>query len=186
MRTVVDFETRSKVDIRAHGAHIYAQDPSTDVLCLALKKDNDRTVVWVPERHRHMMRTWPEELLPVVSDAYMLAIIYSSDELHAHNAQFERLIFKYVMPRVILREYEAKSLPDTIWRCTAAKAAAHALPRDLAGACAALNLPVQKDQEGYKVMMQMCKPTNAGRWVEDPQKFYKLASYCIRDVDAEH
>ena len=186
MKTVIDFETRSKVDIRKQGAYIYAQHPSTDVLCLAVKEDYKATRLWVPQHHRHMMRTWPEDLLSVIDDVEMLRIINASAEIHAHNAQFERLIFKYVMPRMMSQALNFRVPSETVWRCTAAKAAAHSLPRDLAGACAALKLPVQKDQDGYKVMMQMCKPNAAGRWVEDPQKFYKLAAYCIRDVDAEH
>jgi DNA polymerase len=44
------------------------------------------------------------------------------------------------------------------WRCSAAKAAAHALPRALDDAAAALHLPIRKDAEGSKLMKKMTKP----------------------------
>jgi hypothetical protein len=48
-----------------------------------------------------------------------------------------------------------------------ARAAVQALPLDLNRLCQALNLPVKKDLEGNRLMMQMCKPRKA-RKGKDP------------------
>ncbi len=45
----IDFETRSADDLKSVGVYHYAADPSTDVLCLALKERGAEPVVWMPE-----------------------------------------------------------------------------------------------------------------------------------------
>ena len=58
-----------------------------------------------------------------------------------------------------MKRYNWPPIPLDLWRCTAAKAAACALPRNLEGAGEAMNLSIQKDKRGYLAMMATCKPT---------------------------
>jgi DNA polymerase len=74
-----------------------------------------------------------------------------------------------------------------------ARAAVQALPLDLDRACRAIGLPFQKDREGHRLMLRMCKP-RARRKGEDPNRVYwhfdgakleRLLEYCVADVRAE-
>jgi hypothetical protein len=61
-----------------HGVYNYAQDPSTNVLCMSYAFDDDDVVTWLPSQ------PFPEKV-----KAY-------KGQIYAHNAAFERLIFWYV------------------------------------------------------------------------------------------
>ena len=90
----------------------------------------------------------------MVGDEHMKSMIgRTRTSSKAHNAQFEYFIWKYVMPRYGFKMFDVKKL-----RCSAAKAAAFSLPRSLADACSAAGVDQQKDTEGYKLMMRLCKP----------------------------
>ena len=45
----VDFESRSRCDLRAKGVYNYAQDASTDVLCMSYAFDDEDVQTWTPE-----------------------------------------------------------------------------------------------------------------------------------------
>jgi len=71
----IDFETRSRCDLKAKGVYNYAQDASTDVLCMSYAFDDEE------------VQTWIEGPLPD----------FTGHMIYAHNAAFERLIFWYVL-----------------------------------------------------------------------------------------
>lgn len=104
----------------------------------------------------------------------------------AHYSMFEN----YIWHNILVKRYGWPSIPLRQWRCTAALAASHALPRALDKAGKALNLPIQKDMDGKRIMLKMCKPrkptkNNPAKWHEDPEDFQKLYDYCINDVEVE-
>lgn len=135
----LDFETRSRVDLKTAGVYRYAMDPSTDALCLAFAVDGGPVWVW------RKGRPFPTALKRAIDGGALL---------HAHNAAFERLIWQHVcVPRYGWPEVDLER-----WRCTAAGAAAVALPRSLADAASALELEVAKDLEGKKIMLKLCRP----------------------------
>lgn len=184
MRLTIDCETRSPVDLKKCGEWVYAADPRTDVLCVALKPDNEMVRTWCPDWVRHKL---PANTIRIVSLETVVALIEQADEIEAHNASFERVIWQYILaPR-----YGWPALPLEKLRCSLAKCSMHALPRSLDMACKALELPVQKDDEGYRLMLRMCKPrkptkSNPAKWVQDPWPLKKLIQYCIQDVEAEY
>src|SRR5690606_31225760 len=106
--------------------------------------------------------------------------------IEAHNAMFERAIWRFVGPR-----YGFPAVPDEAWRCSAAKAASFALPRDLAGAAKALGIREQKDDRGKYLLQRLSKPRTPtkrdphSRWNEDPELLYELFDYCRQDVRTE-
>jgi DNA polymerase len=71
----IDFETRSRVDLGSKGVYNYAQDASTDVLCMSYAFDDGD------------VQTWTSGPLPD----------FTGCTIYAHNAAFERLIFWYVL-----------------------------------------------------------------------------------------
>lgn len=183
MRLTIDFETRSRIDLVKQGVYVYAEHESTDILCCAVKIDDSPIELWIP---KHVRESFGREHFALISDPALAQITNQANEIHAHNAQFERLLWKHVMTR-----YGFKDVPLEKWRCTAAKAASYALPRSLGEACEVLDLPQQKDKFGYQIMTKMCKPIPkgrklAGQWHEDPDDFAKLCQYCVQDVEAEY
>ncbi len=182
MNIHLDFETRSTVDIRKCGAWVYSLHPSTEVLCLAYALDDG-------------------EVKLITKDEIEKGIVYSfsfspEDIFTAHNAAFEHHIWQ----NILVKRFGFPAIPARQWRCTAAKAAVLALPRALGNCAAALDLPYQKDMEGYKIMMKMCKPKKPTkkeksfdelsgefplRWHESEEDFEILHKYCIGDVEVE-
>ena len=71
----IDFETRSRCDLKAKGVYNYAQDLSTEVLCMSYAFDDEE------------VQTWTEGPLPD----------FTGHMIYAHNAAFERLMFWYVL-----------------------------------------------------------------------------------------
>jgi len=192
MMLTIDFETRSACDLKKSGAYRYAEDPTTDVMCLAVKQDDGPVRIWIP--------LWAELIFGgragAINDGSLRMLMEEADTIQAHNAQFERAIWRHVMGR-----YGFEDTPLEKWRCTAAKAAAMGLPRSLARACvAASGVHEVKDAVGYKVMMKMCKPRKPRKkereanpawaetlyWHEDPAEYQILLDYCLQDVQAEY
>ena len=181
-------ETRSRVDLRACGVYVYAEDPSTEIFCIAFKLGDGETKLFIPHPARDIIHKgnfyrWPES---VPSDDLKNAIEQATT-IEAHNMQFEATLWHHVMHK----RYGFLDLPKEKLRCSAAKASTFALPRDLKRACLSLGVPQQKDQTGYRIMMKMCKPrkptkNNPAEWHEDPAEFKILCEYCIQDVEAEH
>ncbi len=167
MRLTIDFESRSKVDIKRCGGHKYSADPSTEIQCLSVKEDDKPSRIWIPnywlvklvdarrtELTRHLIKE--EEVLWLVDQA---------DEIEAHNMTgFEQPMWH----NICHKRYGWPDLPEHKLRCSAARAAMCSLPRGLGQACAVLGLPVQKDNEGHLVMMRMCKPRK-GRKLPCPE-----------------
>ena len=125
MKLTIDFETRSCADLKKFGAARYAQDPSTEVICLALKWQGQEPVLWYSPNFRSGVQS--------VSDETVKRMVDEAEVLEAHNAQFEFFVWKYVMPRYGFSMFDAGKL-----RCSLAKAAMYGLPRSLEQACEAL------------------------------------------------
>ena len=185
-KLTIDFETRSCADLKKFGAARYAQDPTTEVICLALKRHGQEPVIWYSPNFRSGVRS--------VSDDTVKQMVSEADILEAHNAGFEFFIWKYVMPRYGFAMFDVKKL-----RCSLAKAAMYGLPRSLEQACEALGVAQQKDKEGSRLMMRLCKPRRALKqdklndpdwethtyWYGTPEEFARLGEYCMQDVRAE-
>jgi DNA polymerase len=194
-KLTIDFETRSAAPIKKVGAAAYAEHPTTEVICLALKPEGGSAVIWYsPDFAASIAFGVNDHNLPLVTDADVVRMLSEADIIEAHNAQFEYFIWKYVMPR-----YGFLPLDSSKLRCSAAKAATFGLPRDLAGACRAAGVAQQKDTEGSRLMLKMCKPrrprksemlsdpdyTSKLYWYEDPADLVRLGQYCLQDVIAE-
>jgi len=70
-----------------------------------------------------------------------------------------------------------------------AEAHAMALPGKLDDAAAALALDVRKDEKGYRLMLQMCRPRrmegDTPIWWDDEGRLDRLSAYCKQDVLTE-
>lgn len=192
MKLTVDFETRSVIDLTLVGAWRYAQHPNTEIMCMSLKADDNLPVLWVPEKFRLKLE---DHQLPLISTEDLIKLVENCNTVEAHNAEFERSLWTHKLSPVV-------SLPPlTKWRCSAAKAALHALPRKLAKVAEVLELDERKDDEGHRLMLQMSKPRKPRKaeveacdgdvggklfWFEDSERLKRFFQYCVQDVVVEH
>jgi Mesyanzhinovviridae DNA polymerase I len=190
-RATLDFESRSAAPLRKTGSWRYSLDPTTEILCLAFRLpywEDERTSLWHPAfPHLDMPESDNDD--DVIE---LLEWIEAGGLVEAHNAWFERGIWTNILgPR-----HGWPLISSKAWRCSAAKAAAHALPRSLGDACSALRLSISKDAEGHKLMMKVSKPRKPRKaereanvtgllWWEDKATFLRLFDYCRTDVLAE-
>jgi DNA polymerase len=170
-RCHIDFETRSTVDLRKTGVRPYVEHPDTDVWFCGWAIDDGPVQVWYPED------PLPDEFREALEDPDTMVV--------AHNAGFEWNVIEYVcVPR-----YGWPRVPHTRLDDTAARAAVMALPRSLDGASRAVGLDVEKDVDGRRLMLQMCKPRRFDGdepvWWDAPEKVERLAQYCVTDVEVE-
>ncbi len=155
-RITKDFETRSTVELRTAGAFKYSLHPTTQPTCLAFKLHESPTVYFLDFK---MVNTPWAKLPQKLKDLWARCIL-EGYEFSAHNSFFERCIYD----NILVKRYGWPKINPRMRRCTAAKAAACALPRNLEGAGEALGLRIQKDKRGYAAMMATCKPTR--QWKE--------------------
>ena len=173
VRLHLDMETRSTVDLRRSGVYRYAADTTTDVIVVCWAVDAEPVETWLP-----LKEPMPSPLRKLLQDPDCIVV--------AHNAGFERTLFN----AKLALKFQVPVIPIERWDCTAARAARMALPRSLDGAAQALGLDVQKDLEGHRLMMRMCRPRSEDEdgiitWWDDEARMQRLAQYCATDVEVE-
>jgi len=127
----VDFETRSACDLKVAGVYNYAQDASTEVLCMSYAFDDEPVQTWVPTN------PFPE---PVRNHTGLI---------YAHNAAFERLIFWYVLQVNFKLEQ---------FYCTATQARANCAPGSLEDVGRFAGASMKKDHRGAQLIRLLCVP----------------------------
>lgn len=170
---LADFETRSRVDIAAHGNSVYARDESTEVLCLAIADvyrngDTGRLTV-----DRTSKKIWRHDGTDGSIKEFW---VEEHERLFAHNAMFEFSIAKYTL-----------GLPIEIDQlyCTQCLALYNGLPAKLDDLSKHIPLLAPKDETGHRLMLRMCKPQKDGWFLYDDEKMDRLAKYCYQDIEAE-
>ena len=181
----LDFETRSRADLTEIGAFKYAQDPSTEVMCLAVKRDDGPTLVWIPTEFEVMDSLAGNTVSDEGARALVDAMLADDGPLYAFNAQFEWVVFRYVMPRYGFAEPTLKR-----WRCAQAMARRANIPASLGKAAATLALKNQKDAAGGRLINTFSIPQKDTKEFiqpyQSPDKWHSFVEYCRQDVEAEH
>ena len=170
-----DIESYSKLQLPDVGPWRYAGDSSTGVWCIAFAVDDGPIQIWSPGQPN------PEEFYIAARDPDWTVT--------AHNDAFESAIEE----RILAPRFGWPIIPIERHRCTMAAALANALPGALDKAAAALGLPLRKDAEGHRLMLQLSKPRkprpgedpDGTYWHDDPEKIRRLQEYCKRDVEIE-
>jgi len=172
----IDIETYCELDLKKVGMYRYADHSSTEILCLAYAIDDKPVEIW--KEHTDVLL--PESFIELLSQKDTI--------LYAHNAAFERTLLNSMAGQRI--GFPKTSV--TKWRCTAAIAAYHSLPRDLKRCAQTLGV-TQKDMQGAASMLKLCKPRRPSmrnhetRWTYDraQKDFENLYEYCKTDVEVE-
>ena len=154
----LDFETRSRCDLRSKGVYNYAQDASTEVLCMSYTFDDDEKI-----------RTWlPGQPFPDV-------VANHKGQIRAHNAAFERLIFWYVLQIDFALEQ---------FYCTATQARANCAPGSLEDVGRFAGAGMRKDHRGSQLIRLLSIPQADGTFREDADLMAEMVDYCESDVRA--
>lgn len=142
--TWVDFETRQRgSDLKTAGVYNYVMD--AEVLCMSYAHNDDPVQTWRPGM------PFPE----------------LKDQIRAHNAAFERLVFWHVLKMPI---------PLERFYCTAAQARANCAPGSLEDVGRFAGTDMRKDHRGAALVRACCIPPFKDDLIPE------LISYCEQDV----
>ena len=177
----LDFETRSTVKLKVTGLGPYAEDDSTEVMCMVWAIDDGEPELWHigHERLGIEATTIPLTLIQAIRNGH---------NVEAHNAAFERALWGGALARDHVWAacmWEDYLFEPESWRCSAALAASYALPRSLDGAAKALRLKELKDESGKGLIQAAQRQNKEGEWTITWDKVTELHYYCLQDVVVE-
>jgi DNA polymerase len=163
---VLDFETRSELELPAVGAYKYAAHPSTEILCAAWRSSDGTSGL----------------LVGADVDELRAEILPRHSRIVAHNVEFERQMIK---------EKLGTDIPIAQFTDTAALAARMSLPRKLELVAKFFKLDTGAKEEGKAAIDALCRPRkpskdNPDKWwtpQTKPEAFEKLYARCRQDVD---
>lgn len=185
----IDFETFSEADLTEVGAYRYAFDLSTEILCAAIARNNERPVVWRQDG------CYPSTTEFMQVNELLDEITHPSAIIYAFSAQFE-----IALSAALWQKTFGKPAPQiTQWRCTQVMARRAGIQSSLAKSAEYLGLTEQKDKRGkdlIKVFSMMQKATKETKKKaalpvrrihpkDDPEAFNEFCEYCRQDVVVE-
>lgn len=156
----LDFESRSRCDLRSRGVYNYAQDPSTEVLCMSYAFDDEDVVTWTPDQ------------------PFPTRVALHRGQIRAHNAAFERLMFWYV----ICPDFGVPEPKLEQFYCTATQARANCAPGSLEDVGRFAGASMKKDHRGAALVRALSIPQGDGVFREDPKLMLEMIEYCEQDV----
>lgn len=167
---IIDFETRSRCDLKERGASNYACDPSTEILCLAMvykDPNNSKEWLWFPTISTSLPREMREAII-------------AAPFIMAHNAAFDRDIYQ-----IGVEDFGFPEIEFDKWYCTSAQARVNAMPSSLDKLTQALDSENKKNTAGSQLIKFLSIPDkNTGEFNEDPNKLLDMGVYCLDDVRA--
>ena len=166
----IDFETRSAIDLTDRGLDVYANDASTDVLCIAYGTQAS-TVQVVNSKHPN----FSNELRTLFHH------VEAGGKIQAWNAMFEYAIWNCVcVPKYNWPPLKLDQVIDSM-----AIAAANNIPQALGDASVFMDSEHQKDTRGRYLIQKLSKPQKDGTFNNDPALLAELYEYCKQDVRTE-
>jgi len=167
----IDFETRSKANLPDVGLDIYANDPTTEVLCIAFGTQPDNVEVQTPI----VIDQLPTQL------NILLGHVANGGKIQAWNAMFEYAIWNCVcVPKYGWPPLKLEQVIDSM-----AIAAANNVPQSLDEAGTFMDATHKKDAIGARLIQKLCKPNRKGEFENDPELLKQLFDYCAQDVRTE-
>jgi DNA polymerase bacteriophage-type len=162
----IDFETRSAIDLPDRGLDIYANDPTTEVLCIAWGTAPNNVVACKGNS--------------IVQNIELIEHVKAGGKIQAWNAMFEYAIWNCVcVPKYNWPPLKLEQCIDSM-----AIAAANNVPQSLGDAAIFMDANQQKDTRGRYLIQKLCKPIK-GLFNNDPALLKELFDYCAQDVRTE-
>ncbi len=178
-----DIESFSPVQLAKSGVYPYAEHAGFDILLFGYSIDAGPVHVVDLASGQEL----PRQILSALVDPTVVK--------WAHNAAFERVCISAWLRRHHPNLVKGRRLLDPAqWRCTMIWSAYLGLPMSLDAAAGALNLEVQKDGSGKRLIKQFCTPAapsvlNGGGTRNlpgsDPTGWAQFVEYNRRDVEVE-
>ncbi len=179
----IDDESASACDLKRSGAEKYFEHPSTRVLMKCFAFDDE------PVSGFYIVNGEP--VGDVAGAERVMRHERDGGTVVAHHAAFE-----IAAQRRLHRDYPKIWSELTLDQsfCTMAMCRAMGLPGSLGEAAKALRLPVEKDADGHKLMLKLCKPRKPRRGEDQnsllwdhhtPEAMARLLEYCKRDIEPE-
>ena len=163
----IDFETRSFANLPDVGLDIYANDPSTEVLCIAYGI--------YPDKIRLVDSSIIDKNFPLLDH------VRNGGKIQAWNAMFEYAIWNCVcVPKYGWPVLKLEQVIDSM-----AIAAANNIPQSLDDAGTFMDSEHKKDAAGKRLIMKLSKPSNKMIFNEDKDLLIELYEYCRQDVRTE-
>lgn len=161
---ILDYETRSRVNLPECGLYVYATDPSTDIICLFMYDTDDDTScgILMPQC---MPMVWRMKL----KDATLVG---------AMNAAFDREIHNLIG----VPDYSFPEIEDDKWYCIAAQCRVNALPSNLDDATRAAKVNNKKNPRGKQLIKLLSIPQEDGTFNEHLPLRKEMLDYCKDDV----
>lgn len=165
----------NKPGLKAVGAAVYSEHPSTEVLCLAYDlKTGEGPKLWRPG-------------YPLPQDLFNH--IARGELIEAWNSSFEY----YIWANVCHARMGWPKLPYHQLRDAMAKAYAFSLPGKLEKAAQVLKSTEQKDSKGNALIKRLSVPRSPTKNnpkqrltpVDVPEDFQAIYNYCVQDIKAE-
>jgi len=167
----IDFETRSKANLPDVGLDIYANDPTTEVLCIAFGTQPDNVLVTDQVNNPHYGHFLSK----------LLDHVRQGGKIQAWNAMFEYAIWNCVcVPKYGWPPLKLEQVIDSM-----AIAAANNVPQSLDEAGTFMDAAHKKDAIGARLIQKLCKPNRKGEYEDDPELLAQLFKYCAQDVRTE-
>ena len=169
MNIIIDFETRSRCDLKTEGGDNYVMHPSTEIICLAVtyqEANQKGEWLWYPEHG-----ALPSDLVEAIEQAPLVM---------AHNAAFDRGIWQ-----IGEDEHNFPVIEFDRWFCTSAQARVNAMPASLDKLTQALDSKYKKNHRGAQLIRLLSIPDKlTGEFNEDPKLMAEMGGYCLDDVRA--
>ena len=161
---VLDFETRSRCDLKTAGTYLYISDPSTEIICLAMYcMASRKKCLWYPGD-------------PI--NLYFEDLLLKTDVVGAHYAEFDMGIYEYIAVELGWPE-----IPHDKWYCTSAQMRVNNVPGGLDEAAWALGLTQRKHASGSGLIQKLSIPDKVtGKFNYDPKLIKEMGHYCAEDV----
>lgn len=161
----LDFETRSRVNLKDSGVDRYTSDLSTDIICCSfVRKDTGQSWLWFAK----------DGFLP----PHIRIQILGANEIEAHNARFDQSIYECIA----VEDYNFPIIAKTKWVCTSAQCRVNALPAGLDLATRAVNAKHKKDHKGMALIRKLSIPHKVtGEFNTDPKLIQEMGDYCLTD-----
>lgn len=173
IKVVVDYETRSSVDLKARGRTNYLNSPDADILMMGYQYVGNTNLVnmWFPGDPIPDFCKNPNDFTQ-----------------YAFNAEFE-----WAVTNILGKRYGFKPTTFNNYICLMALCGRYGLPQSLEKAGAVLKLEHQKSPVGKHLIKLFCTPAlsfgrdKAGTILPTLQPMWlQFIDYCKQDVRAEH
>lgn len=173
----LDLETRSDCDLIFHGLRRYAEDPSTEVICMAYAFDDEPVEFWWGYLMCLEAGTVPPHNSFTPFPQKVIDHFLSGGLVMAHSAAFEMHIFNLVLART------HKTRPPDLgqWRCSTAMALANGFAGGLDALAAGLDLHHRKHADGTRLIKEYCCPGHLTQF--KPGDADRMKQYNIDDVE---